>query len=387
MKKFIYTFAVVSLLSLSISPVLAQTETVCGEGETLIDGFCHPPFQVEEISTTMDESTPGGSAPIIMAKWEMNAETQGDDDKHFSEGAQFTPPGEWGEYKDIEICAVATDPDGIPGPAGEALKVYADVYFPEGRALGRCHVAEDGGCGLPHGYELQLTHVLPKLDGYNLLCNGIRNNNSKLPVFYGYEWDQICNRDTGALMKDTALVYCKGTSLKWEDPAGDYHVKIHAVDKAGAKSVVQDNYFQYMPLTAFEVDFSNVNYGTVKIDTAKFISGDLYFDEQGNSDKPTVRNVGNTRLQMKVKQDDMGLGKTENGSEEWNVKYDARVGSNATPRIYEPYNWAYLDDYLGLSCTDEMDFSIRISKFPEDQRWSGDMWLGAVFAPFLTCEK
>jgi hypothetical protein len=400
MKKAIYTLTLLSLLTLSFGVVgvsaqdVVDEETiVCAEGEILIDRHCHPPMQRVEVETGMTESTPGGEPPFLLAGWQMNKDTQGDDDKRWRSGAQFMPPGVWGEYKEIEICAIAADPDGRPGEGGEELVVYADVFYPEGRALGRCHEEDEGGCGLPHGYELELSHVLDKQAGYELFCRDIRRDNPNLPDLWNdYSWDDICNWDTGALMKEQALVYCKHKELSWEDPAGDYDVGYHAVDKAGAKSTWKWDVFQYLPLTAFEVDFSSVNYGAVKLNTIKYIDGDVTFDEQGNSKWPTVRNVGNTRLTMKVKQDDMGLGKTENGSEEWNVKYDARVGSRAARAIYEPYEWAHLDDILGLSCTDEMDFSIRISKFhsdtPDDGKpeWGGDMWLGAEFAPFAECK-
>ena len=147
--------------------------------------------------------------------------------------------------------------------------------------------------------------------------------NYHLPTFNaGYDYDEICAPD-GELMKETAKVYCKHTFLKWEDPAGDYRVQVHAADKFGVDSVPLNNTFYYRPLTAFETDFTSVAYGDVKLDTHKIINGDLTF---GTSDKPTVRNVGNTRLQMTVWQDDMGLGKTINGDEWWNVSWDARVG-------------------------------------------------------------
>lgn len=390
MKKIVYSMMLLTMLSLSAMPALAQVveETVCAEGETLIEGFCHPPFQIEEVDTGMTMSLPGGEAPVIKAKWEMNRYSMGADDS-WKSGAQFTPPGEWGKYKEIMVCAVAMDPDGAPGPEGEDLTVYADIFYPTDKALGRCHKDWDGGCGQQHGLEIEMA-AMSKLDGYDLLCNNIRRDNWNLVKFNeGYDYEEICNRDTGELMKETALVYCKYTDLKWEDPAGDYRVDVHAVDKAGARSNQLTNYFKYLPLTAFEVDFEKVAYGNVKLNTHKIVSGDLVFNP--GDGKPTVRNVGNTQLNMTVKQDDMGLGKTENGTVSWNVRWDARVGSNAAFAVYEPYQRVTLDDVLGLSCVDEMDFSIEVFKFPYgtgiEGQYTGELWLGAVYADFMSCEK
>ena len=88
---------------------------------------------------------------------------------------------------------------------------------------------------------------------------------------------------------------------------------------------------------------------------------------------------------MKVWQDDMGFGKTDGN---WNVKYDARVGSLAPYANYRPEVTRRLNDELDLSELDEMDFSIDVSKFPpthECDSYVGTMTLSAVSVPHLTC--
>jgi len=367
MKRALYIISIFSLAMLSFIPaVSAQT-----------------------VDTGFTRSEGGGDAPIIKAKWEMNnnmpiesiSQTRPLDDDLQTSGAQFDPPGVWGATKDFYVCAIATDPDGV----ADINAVYADIYYPEDVLLGPGH--EDRGCGEQHGLEIKLTE-LPKQTGYDLFCSNVRNNHSALPVFGdGYDYDEICAQD-GELMKETAKVYCKYSSLKWEDPAGEYKVVVHAADNAGIDSVPMVNYFEYLPLTSFEIDFQNVNYGNVKLNTHKIINGDLTWDPS-TSDKPTVRNTGNTRLNMTVMQDDMGLGKTVNGDEWWNVSWDARLGSDASFTVYEPYKVATLESTLELSQTEEMDFSILVTKFPLDTGvngiYSGTMTLGAVTEVPLAC--
>jgi len=80
----------------------------------------------------------------------------------------------------------------------------------------------------------------------------------------------------------------------------------------------------------------------------------------------------------------MGLDKT---SGNWNVRYDARVGSVVSHQNYYPDVLTTLDDALDLSEMDEVDFSILVTKFPlnNSTNWTGTMTLSAVSAAHLTC--
>jgi hypothetical protein len=403
MTKLIYSIAIISMLSLSVSPLAAQEVAefngcqLCPPNHLDCDLCEEEPIDTTtEVGTGFTRIEGTGAAPVVKVKWEMLPRDEWNDtcddcgqveakkvraDDSCKPGAQFDPPGEWGAMKKIYVCAIAMDEDGL----SDINAVYSDIFYPEKIALGPGH--EDVGCGEQHGYEIQL-HRLELEQGYNLFCDDIYNYNYNLPKFNpDYDYEDICAED-GQLLKQTAAVYCKYTELKWEDPAGGYKVQVHAVDNYGKDSEPLYNHFYYRPLTAFETDFTSVPYGNVKLNTPKKIPGDLTW----NADKTgpaSVRNVGNTRLRMTVWQDDMGLGKTVNGSEWWNVKYDARVGSYAEYAIYDPYQTTVLDVPLELSQMNEMDFSIRISKFPlgtgDNGVYSGQMVLGAVRAPFLQC--
>ena len=342
------------------------------------------------VDTSLIKGTGGGSAPIVKVKWEMKANTQGEDDST-DEGAQFNAPMVWGKNMNYEVCAIATDPNG----ADDIVGVYADIYYPSDRPM---HTSMDpdeidnpsGGCGA--FIEENTLVKLGKEEGIELFCNDIRTNNGNLPEFTsGYNYDEICG-PTGELEKETAFVYCDAKKLTWEDPAGDYKVRVFAQDTAGNSSVVLENYYEYLPFTGYEVDFSAVDYGEVLLNVHKKISGDRNFDPS-DSDRPTVRNIGNTRLNMKVAQDDMNLGKT---SDDWNVEYDARVGNDEGDwSIYDPFgyvgeipesgDYATLDEILDLSETEEMDFSILVTKWPDVTNFAGGMWLDADYAEFDDC--
>ena len=267
MKKLIYSIAMLSLLSLSFMPVIAATPGT--------------------IQTGLTSDTSGGAAPIVKAKWEANADRV--TDASTDAGAQLMPSGEYQVNKTISMCAVVTDPDGV----ADVINVYFDVFYPENIALGDSHVplADQSGAGCGELMQEDSLYVLDKQAGIDLFCDDVRNNNNNLPTFNsGYTYDEICGT-TGELWKDTALVYCGEKDISYEDPSGDYKVWAVAQDQNGLQGILE-NHFTYLPLTAFETDFTSIDYGNVRLNTHKIISGDLTW---GNG-IASVRNVGNTSI-------------------------------------------------------------------------------------------
>ena len=362
MKKFISFMSIFGLL-VSMTPALADTT----------------------VTTGLVADTSGGTAPIVLAKWEANTDRY--TDASTAAGAQFTASGQYNGHKTIAICAIVGDPDGL----ADVKNVYADVFYPENIALGSSHVALADQSGLGCGGLMQEDSLakLGKQAGIDLFCTNVRTRNNLLPTINtDYSYDKICNTD-GELWKDTAAVYCTTKTISYEDPSGDYKVWAVAQDTNGKQGILE-NHFTYLETTAFETDFNSVSYGNVRLNIHKIISGNFTW-EPSTSTRPTVRNTGNTRLQMRIMQDDMGLGQTMVGNtNQWNVKFDARVGSVATSASFWPNAWTTLNDSLDLSEMDEMDFSIDISKFPpthEDANFTGTMTLSANSIAHLACHE
>ncbi len=366
MKKII---ALVSLFVMVASPALTLAQAT--PSPTPTPGY---------VSTGLTRDTTGGAAPIVKAKWEANTDRYTDD--KITAGAQFLPSGRFQVNKTIALCSIVTDPDGLADITTAPGAVYGDVFYPTNIELGEYHVPLTGQSGLGCGALMQEDKLakLSKADGLELFCNKVRNENNNLPTFNtGYTYDEICAID-GELQKETAAVYCTTKDLSYEDPSGDYAVWAVAQDKVGLQGQLV-NTFTYLPVTAFETDFTSISYGNVRLATHKIISGDLTW----GGPLASVRNVGNTRLSMRVWQDDMTFGKTDGI---WNVKYDARVGSNAAFANYFPEVTKKLADSLDLSELDEMDFSIDVSKFPPTHvggSYVGAMTLSAVAEAHLVC--
>ncbi len=332
-------------------------------------------------------------APIIKAKWETPDSA---DHGHGTHGTQLMPIGQWEQYTDYTVCAVATDPNGV----ADIFGVYAEIYYP----------AEFPGCDvkIEKNELLEMGHAEGIAAFESAYGENLVHFNSVYPE---YDYAEVL----WELNDSEAKVYCHAKQLWYEDPHGNYLVSVHAVDNGGVQSVYVDNYLEYAALTSFEIDFDKVNYGDVKLDTKQIHSGDTTFGYREGGDctlppdeanclsygcywydgachhgdgRPTVRNIGNTWLKLRALQNDMGLGKT---SGVWNVKYDIRLGpqadeSDSTNVNYLPEVWSgYTPNHLGLSETEKLDFSIRVYQATPCNTYIGTMDLDAGYVPFSGC--
>jgi len=338
-------------------------------------------------SEVVDTSfTTGGSealkaVPVVKAVWEMNgtaAAALGTDD-HKDSGAQFLPSGQYRVSKPFSVCATVSDLNG----AGDITSVEARIVYPQAAYY---EETEEGElvCGLPKG-TLKAMTPLAKEQGISLFCESIKNKNASLPSFYDiYNFIGLCGED-GELEKGTAAVYCADGALKYDDAAGKYNVIAIAKDSAGNTGNSLSNNFSYLELTAFETDFSGLDYGNAELNALKTIQGDEVWQEPKTKNYSTVRNVGNTRLRMSVTQDDMGLGKTDGV---WNIRYGFKVGEFTSWASYWPEETMAFEKIIELSQTEPIDFALTVLNFSEDSinAYAGKMTLTAQKAEGLLCD-
>ena len=313
--------------------------------------------------------------PKIIAQWQMLA--SGDDDSA-DFGVQILPSGEYKIDKKYTACAI------IGGDLGASGSVLANVNYPEGIAHGNSF---ERGCGQQKN-EIELNKTA-KEEAIELVCGKIRNNNNNLLFWhkdektgYAYDYEKVCGLE-GFLARESVSLFCAESALAFDDPAGKYEIVVMVKDNQENLDEAR-NVLKYLELTTFENDFSNFQYGKVNQNELKILKGDSVW---GNSFYPTVRNTGNTRLQIKIRQNDFNLGKT-NGV--WNLEYRTRVGENAEWLSYFPYKYAYLKDPLDLGKITNIDFAILVKKYPENDNrpaFSGEMILSAEKAPALVCQK
>lgn len=336
------------------------------------------------INTALTQDASGGTAPRVLVSWvargDQYAPVNYYHDDSGDAGSQILPSGEKDVHTTIAMCAVVESDYGIP----YIDNVYADVYYPNVE-LGASHEElqnqSGDGCGMFMQQDLLIE--LTKQEGIDLFCTNVQNLNNDLPVWNSPEsYTTLCG-STGKLYKEEAVVYCGTKTISYEDPAGDYPITTLAQDQNG-QSGIHEYSFEYLPVQAFDVDFSSVSYGPVKLNVNKIVSGDVTFSSM-DYDKATIRNTGNVRLAINVYQDDMNLGKT---SGNWNVSYGARIGHEVGFTTYSPETTTPISDELDLSETNEMDFSVLVNKFPyptPTAGFVGTMTLSSSQAAFTVC--
>ncbi|WP_292516915.1 hypothetical protein [Methanoculleus sp.] len=308
----------------------------------------------QDVDTKAKIATGGGCAPIVLAKWE--ADTTGcledGDPTHAINGSQFLPPVTYDGKKTIKYYSIVYDEE----ENGNVNVVSWDIFQPNNCWGNGAFV-----------YQVMGEKITNKAEAVALFQAAVDAN----LVEFDDEYDANLIL-TEYLEKGTAALWVGQSDLCYCSPAGDYRVEAFAVDHNNNWACALENTFCYVPVTAFDIDFCTVNYGSVNINEPKWIAGNTIFSE--NDGRPTVRNIGNTYMQVTVEQDDMQLGESLNG---WNVKWGARMGNDdANAVYYDPEGCATLPNYLGLCGQDELDFSIEVYKGTTGEK-CGTMTLGA----------
>jgi hypothetical protein len=339
------------------------------------------------------------------------------DTSHSTPGTQINPPMIQQATKTIQFFAVVADPQGVQDV--QQGEVFAYVFHPTPSPKPYSDFIAPDGTSDHYKYKVLYTTDLGSGPSAAAIVTAAWN--AKLIKFgdKGQEGGtgfftlaDLTNTDgTGELDKHTAELWMGTEVIDYEQPAGDYTVKVYANDKAGNQSLPLVNTFRYMPITGVEVDFNNINYGSVSLKINQVIPGDLTWNSPPGTNNATVRNIGNTWAQITVAQNDMGFGKagssagtsyqgtvapiyTQNPTNtatqsNWNVYFDAVMGNNlANEMFFDPTakgsamtNVVTLPGILGLSALDELDFSICVQDGMGSH--TGSMVIGSVSAPFV----
>lgn len=382
MKKYLaIALALVLTLSLTV-PALAITTDV-GTGVTVSSG--------------------GGTIPIVKCKWEQEPVAtvpcmESGDPSHATPGTQILPPMVKCDTKPIEYYAVITDEEDM----GNVYEAFAIVYHPNGSPAPYNNSTSYWGNYFK--YKIVFQNI-----GHDSAAKAkvVAANNAGLITFgAGFDLSEITNGVDGEMDKGTADLWMGVEIIDYEQPAGLYDVYVYAVDRnnnmsTGAANPIRNglhNQFLYVPVSGVEVDFTSINYGSVNLNVEKTIAGDITWDIPAGvaptENRATVRNIGNTWANVVINQSDMGFGTAGAAAgtalqgtspaalagSNWNVTFNARMGSYSTTMYYDPFVTVTLPSVLGLSCQDELDFSIKVKNgFATRQ---GTMTIGSAIVPF-----
>jgi hypothetical protein len=309
----------------------------------------------------------GGDPPIIKAKWETPDDYPA---PNGDPGTQIDPPLAWEIYKPVKYWAVVTDPQGKSNIAA----VYVDVFHPAGPP-------ENGS----FKYQLQLT-VQDKATAIDEFEQAVTDGTIVInePT---YTVEEIREE----LTQCSADIYMVEGDLYYEQPAGTYTVIIKAVDKQSNVTEFT-NYMEYVAAAGIELDFTSISYGTVTVCDNQLVDGDTTWVSPaaaagvGQTNKATVRNVGNTKVKVTIAGSDLNNGSQDLGKtgEEWNVEYDARIGHALPHQVFYPTEAPItLAQEIDLSSWDKLDLSMHIKKFGTTGTWSGTLTIGSVISPWV----
>ncbi len=135
---------------------------------------------------------------------------------------------------------------------------------------------------------------------------------------------------------------------------GDYIVYFKVVDSLGAFSTDTCT-FVYVGINAMEIDFSDVNYGPIKVDTEKWVAGDPIFDPTGDSLNPTIKNQGNVNIKISILGSDM----TGLNSPSQTIDASALSVEFMGQHVYDISEWVTLDGELTPCTPDQISFDIK----------------------------
>ena len=395
-------FAILVVLALVTSAVSALSATAT---DTVIEDVppadscgwdqCNPAYSDLEgteanIITTATVGSSGGGgggsepgSPIIKCKWEYDLEVvvelEDCPDCDIPEGCHS--PGIWehdacpcleglqvkpdlGEDVMVGYYAVVTDLQGV----ADVQNVYADVWHPDGEFKYQV-VMEPVGFDTS-GYYSDV-EALDIWDHAALCHTDLITVNQDwaagLPVGIT-AFDDI--RDE--LDQEEAYLYYGEAPISYCQPGGWYSVGVTAFDTANHQAAYLYNRFWYIPVAAVEIDFDTVNYGSLQIGVRKQAGGDL---DPTTANKPTVRNIGNTVVELFVEQDGMQFGVDTDGIP--NAHYDARMGADGTYVNYDPNVEVKIPGQLELCTLDKLDFGIKADKGTNGVTYTGSMMLRA----------
>lgn len=330
------------------------------------------------IPTQFEISNSGtGNDPVVLVKWEEEktvSSLESGDNSHLTGGTQIYPPLEKDIDKMITICSVVKDQQGL----NTIMTVKAWVDAPNIDKY--CGDTEMGVYPLAKEYDPTSGMADAMARFQTAVDYGLTTYNSG--TTYQDIWNGINN---GGVQ-----IYCGDFPLNYEDPAGTYSIDVKAQDSSNRWGFLQND-LDYIAVAGFEVDFSTIDYGIVTLGNESQVLGnggngqaDPYDTAFNYSDgMPTVRGIGNKRLNLTVSQDLMELPHIGD------VSYAARMGNTEATKVpYDPEQTVELPDVLELSGISKLDFWITVTETDPDNAtniYNGNMTLGCTPADFDPC--
>ncbi|MEA3294719.1 MAG: hypothetical protein U9P81_07075 [Euryarchaeota archaeon] len=198
------------------------------------------------------------------------------DESHVEYGTQILPEPGTGNDDGLvffNCYAVVSDPNNVE----DIQQVYESLSHNNYRV----------------GSEMIATDITDTPEQSNALTEALESN---LITYSDYT-------DMTTKLKKQAKMFRIENSLTNRHEPGDYKVHFRVVDKENDS----ENYtsFEYKSIKVLDLDFNSISYGKITTNEQKKVYGDRYFDPDGKSTAPTLKNQGNIEFRINISANDM----------------------------------------------------------------------------------
>jgi hypothetical protein len=166
--------------------------------------------------------------------------------------------------------------------------------------------------------------------------------------------------------------------LDYCEPAGTWTLYVWGEDYNNNYMNVVEIEFDYVAVAVMQTDFSSIDYGEVSPGVTKRIEGDA---DMGTHNRPTLKNIGNTRLKLQIKSDEMLMEGEQNGI----TKFDYQFKDEEEDYDVED-GWFEIGPILCLCNTEKLDLSIHPGRLLPQGEYEGTLYLHIEEYPFDCCK-
>ncbi|MBI5398925.1 lamin tail domain-containing protein [Candidatus Woesearchaeota archaeon] len=129
-----------------------------------------------------------------------------------------------------------------------------------------------------------------------------------------------------AVLNATTALFQGMTYLQFFEASQNYSISVNVTDDANASSSASAT-FQYGSVTAVELEMTTLSFGALTAGATTAILGDALFTTAA---QPTIRNIGNSRINLGVKGSGLGSGSTSIPASNVRYSFDGSFTSNVS---------------------------------------------------------
>jgi hypothetical protein len=351
-------YAIIMTLVISLTAIVPMTSAL----QKWNEGFTDPILTTGTIQTAPPgPPAPGGAdAPVVLYQWI----TPDEDPNKDCHQVNIVPSDD----KTIYVWTVATDPEG----RDDIEFVFVQLFYPN--IIPWCNTELDNW--LSRWLDIALPADIALIEDA-VLAAELSGKITKV------EGDEILHQ---VFDQPGWYVWVAEIPMSYCYPAGVYTAWCWAQDTDKEVSIAISTPFEWVAAAVLETDFeapNNIDFGNFEPGVEKYVHGDelmLGRDPGAPLNMPTVKNEGNTKIEIQVKNTEM----THTVEDQYKItEFDVKF--MGVEQDYSANVWETLQVHLCLCQTKKIDFSIHPGANLPPGTYEGSLMLHIAAVEFLTC--